>query len=178
MLFADQRTPVDRLELALPWGDPAVDAALKLGFEVVSRRVGRLDDGRDEVLLDRLRSSFIPCEPPLMTLPPRSAEPLPDFTWRGLTERDAAEVRALSLGASALAGTLQVPSANTAYYAERHANTPAGHQIRVMASAHGLIGIVGAHPTEYQGVFSLGMTIGERWQGRAGGPGGWRCSRR
>lgn len=163
--FADRWTPVDRLELALPADATATAAALALGFQRVSRRIGRLDDGRDEVLLDRLRPGFSPRSAASIAVPPRQHLPLPAHAWRPLHAGDAAAVHALSTSPTGLAGTLQVPSANVAYYAERFTNTPPGNQVRVLDSEHGVLAITGAHPTEFHGVFSLGMTVSERWQG-------------
>lgn len=164
--FCDRWTTLDRLELALPAGHPALSAALALGFVLEVTRAGRSPDGRDGLLLGRLRPGFAPRPlPPPPEWPARHRRPLPAWTWRPLRQDDSEVIRQLSVHPSALFGTLQTPSSSVDFYTQRF-NTPrAGDVMGLMVAGDEVLGIGGLHPTEHPDVRVLGMAVSADWQG-------------
>lgn len=164
--FADAWTPLDRLDLALPAHSPLLAAAQESGFELEVRRVGRLATG-DEVGLGRLRPGFVPrAAGPMPAVPPRGRR-RGAFTWRLVTEADLQVVRDLSAEPSVVWGTLQVETQNLPFVLARHRATPAGDRIGVLVDAASgeVAAMGGVHLTGVPGVYAVGMTVREAWQG-------------
>ncbi len=164
--FADRWTPLDRLELALPAEHPAVDRAHALGFITEIRRRDRGGDGRDQLVLGRLRPGFVPrALPPPPVWPARTQRNLPPWQWRPITEPDSEAIQALSLEPTGLFGTLQSPSSSADFYTQRLQRTAPEDLMGLMVVGDALLGIGGLHPTEYGDVRILGMAISADWQG-------------
>lgn len=164
--LTDRWTPIDRLDLSLPAGHPAISAALALGFEVEAT----LRRAPDEVVLGRLRPGFVPRAPgPHPAWPPRHRRPAPTWGWRRMDEADVPAVAALSVEATAIWGTLQTPSSSVDFYLDRHLSTEPGNFLGVLTAEGVVTGIGGLHPTGRPDARVLGMAVGADWQGCGGG---------
>lgn len=164
--LTDRWTPIDRLELSLPAGHPAIAAAQALGFhlEVTLRRAP------DEVVLGRLRPGFVPRSPgPHPPWPPRHRQPAPAWGWRRMEESDVPAIAALSVEATAVWGTLQTPSSSVDFYLDRHLATQPDNFLGVLTADGVVAGIGGLHPTGRSDARVLGMAVSADWQGCGGG---------
>lgn len=168
--LADDWTPVDRIGLALPVGHAAVDAARALGFDVEATRRARLDDGRDEIALGRLRPGFVPRPPgPPPPWPRPARTEAPNFVLDDMTDADVPAVAALSTEDTVVWGTLQTPTSNLRFYEERHGRRPMGDFIGVLRSGDVVAGCASLHVTPCRDVRMLGMAVATSFQGRGAG---------
>jgi putative acetyltransferase len=162
----DGWTALDRLQLDLAEGDPAVESAEAHGFALEVRRAGRFGPGEDELVFGRLRPGFVPRPPgPPPPWPPRGRRLARDVSFRLIQLEDSAALRDLSTDPTAVWGTLQTPWSNERFYAERHLATGPEHEIVALVADGELAGTGSLHPTRLPGVLGLGMGLASAWQG-------------
>ena len=165
--FADDWTNLDRLQIGLPAGHPAVPALQDLGFvsEVVRR--GREPNGADNIIYGRLRPGqvFRPPGPPPPWPPPRPS-PGGAVVLRPPRREDMAAIRAQSTEPTSIWGTMQTPTSSVAFYERRFDQTGPGNTILAVEVDGQVVGMGGLHPTDTPGVCSLGMGLATAVQGQ------------
>lgn len=167
--FADRWTPLDRLELAAAAEDVVAVAAPAAGFELEAVFAERLAVGRDGWGFGRLRPGFVPRTPGPPPPWPDRGGPRAEVAFSAPTEADEAAIAQLSVEPTAVWGTLQTPTSNREFYANRRRTTDPSWVVRV-ARVEGVVAGQGSvTPGPYPGVWSLGMMIGRAFQGRGVG---------
>lgn len=167
--FADRWTPLDRLELATAADDPVAEVAPTAGFERECVHAERVAPGRDGWGFGRLRPGFVPRTPGPPPPWPEPGGPRAEVTFSAPTEDDDGPVARLTVEATAVWGTLQTPTSNREFYANRRRGTDPRWIVRCARVGGAVAGLGTVTPTAYPGVWGLGMIVGRAFQGQGVG---------